>query len=143
MEELQNLQRSTFDTIARRRVVEDRDFILELIGKIQELQNEVNCRNDSRDCKDAESVRSAHPHVASQCVSFPPHPVPGGVLSRSLGMSSRKDWPPCIWDTHGKSGNVFAGPVVSFTALYPEELNPWSSGRAEPIHSSNQTSVQD
>ena len=49
MEELKRLQGSTFDTIARRRLIEDRDAILELTAKIQELQNEVNCMNDSRD----------------------------------------------------------------------------------------------
>ena len=38
-------QSSTFDTIARRRLVEDQDTILELAGKIQELQNEINCMN--------------------------------------------------------------------------------------------------
>ena len=43
MEELKKFQCSTFDTIARRRFVEDQDTILELIGKIQELQNEINC----------------------------------------------------------------------------------------------------
>ena len=48
-----------------------------------------------------------------------------------------------------KSGNFFADPVASSSAPYPQELNPWSSGRAEPIHSStaekneNQTPVQD
>ena len=63
--------------------------------------------NHSRDFQDAESVRSGHSHVASQPVSFPPHPVPGGMLSRSVGMPSRKDGPPSIWDTHGISGNVF------------------------------------
>ena len=89
MKELKRFQGSTFDTIARRKLVEDRDTILELTGKIQELQNEVNCMKDSRDFKDAESVRSGHSHVASQPVFFPPHPVPGGMLSRSLGMPSR------------------------------------------------------
>ena len=49
MEELKKFQSSTFDTIARRRLVEDQDTILELTGKIQELQNEINCMNDSRD----------------------------------------------------------------------------------------------
>ena len=58
MEELKRFQGSTFDTIARRRLVEYQDTILELIGKIQELQNETNCMNDSRDFQDAESVRS-------------------------------------------------------------------------------------
>ena len=82
-------------------------------------------------------------------VSFPPHPIPGGILSRSKGMPSRRDGPPSIWDTHGVSGNVFANPVASSSAPYPQELNPWSSGREEPIHSSTaeknekQTQVQD
>ena len=104
MEELKKFQGSTFDTIARRRLVEDPDIILELTGKVQELQNEINCMNDSRDFQDAESVRSGHSHVASQPVFFTPHPVPGGMLSRSKGMPSRKDGPPSIWDTHGISG---------------------------------------
>ena len=76
MEDLKKFQRSTFDTIARRRLVEDPDTILELTCKIQELQNEINCMNDTRDFQDAESVRSGHSHVTSQPVSFPPHPVP-------------------------------------------------------------------
>ena len=42
MEELKKFQNSTFDTIARRRLVEDQDTTLELTGKIQELQNEIN-----------------------------------------------------------------------------------------------------
>ena len=41
MEELKKFQSSTFDTIARRRLVEDQDTILELTGKMQELQNEI------------------------------------------------------------------------------------------------------
>ena len=48
MEQLNKFQSSTFDTIARRRLVEDQDTILELTGKIQELQNEINCMIDSR-----------------------------------------------------------------------------------------------
>ena len=43
MEELKKFQSSTFDTVARRRLVGDQDTILELTGRIQELQNEVNC----------------------------------------------------------------------------------------------------
>ena len=41
IEELKRFQSSTFDTIATRRLVEDQDTILELTGKIQELQNEI------------------------------------------------------------------------------------------------------
>ena len=131
MEELKKFQSSTFDTIARRRLVEDQDTILELTGKIQELQNEINCMNDSRDFQDAESVRSGESHVASQPGFFPPHPDPGGMLSRSLGMPSRKNGPPSIWDTHGISGNVFANPAASSSAPCPQELNPWSSNISE------------
>ena len=73
MEELKKFQSSTFDTIARLRLVEDQDTVLELTGKIQEWQNEINCMSDSRDFQDAEPVRSGNSHVASQPVSFPPH----------------------------------------------------------------------
>ena len=129
VEELKKFQNSTFDTIARRRLVEDQDTILELTGKIQELQNEINCMSDSRDFQDAESVRSGNSHVTSQPVSFSPHPIPGG-------MPSRREGPPSIWDTHGISGNVFANPAASSSAPYPQELNPWSSSTEEPLHSS-------
>ena len=63
MEELKRFQGSTFDGFSRRKLIEDRDTILELTAKIQELQNEVNCMNDSRDLKDAESIRSGNSHV--------------------------------------------------------------------------------
>ena len=48
MEVLKKFQSSTFDTTARRRLVEDQDTILELTGKIQDLQTEINCVNDSK-----------------------------------------------------------------------------------------------
>ena len=107
MEELKKFQGSTFDTLARRRLVEDPDTILELTGKIQELQNEINCMNDSRDFQDAESVRSGNSHVTSQPVSLQPHPIPEGMLRHSFVSPSRREGPPSIWDTHGTSGNVF------------------------------------
>ena len=70
MEELKKFQSSTFDTIARRRLVEGQDTILKLTGKIQELQNEINCMNDSRDFQDAESIRSEIPTLpVDQCHS--------------------------------------------------------------------------
>ena len=58
MEESRKFQSSTFDTIARRRLVEDQDTILELTSKIQELQNEINCMSDLKEFQDAESIRS-------------------------------------------------------------------------------------
>ena len=146
MEELKRFQGSTFDTIAMRKLVEDRDTILELTDKIQESQNEINCV-DSRDFQDTESVRSGQSHVASQPVSFPLHPDPGGMLSSSKGMPSRKDGPPSIWDTHGISGNVLANPTAPSSAPYPQGLNPWSSNVSEHtsphVMSESQTPIQD
>ena len=136
MEELRKFQSSTFDTTARRKLVEDQNTVLELSGRIQELQNEINCLNDSKDFQDAESVRSGQSHVASQPVFFPPHPIPEGMLSRSFGMPSRREGPPSILDTHGMSGNDFVNPVASSSAPYPQELNQWNSSSEEPLHSS-------
>ena len=87
-------QSSTFDTVARRRFVEDQDTILELSGRIQELQNEINCMSDSKEFQDAESIRSGNSHVTSRPVSFPPYPIPEGMLSRSIGLPSRREGPP-------------------------------------------------
>ena len=104
--------------------------------RIQELQNEVNCMNDSKDFQDAELIRSGNSHVTSRPVSFPPHPIPGGMLRQSFVSPSRKEGPPSIWDTHGILGNVFVNPNASSSAPYPQELNPWSSSTEEPLHSS-------
>ena len=119
MEELRNFQSSAFDTMARRTFIEDQNTILELSGRIQELPNEVNCMNDSKDVQDAESIRSGNSHVTSQLVSFPPHPIPGGMLSRSVGMPSRRGGPPSIWNTHGISGNVFCKSSCVFFSTLP------------------------
>ena len=72
MEELKRFQASTFDEFSRRRLFENQDTIQELTTRIQELQNDVNCMNDSRDFKDAESVRSGLSHVTSQLALLPP-----------------------------------------------------------------------
>ena len=136
MEELRKFQSSTFDTLARRKLIENQNTILELSSRVQELQNEVNCMNDSKDFQDAESVRRGNSHVASRPVSFPPHPIPEGMLRQSFKSPSRKEGPPSIWDTHGKSGNVFANPHASSSASYPQELNPWGTTVEEPLHMS-------
>ena len=81
MEELRKSQSSTFDTFARRKLVEDQNTILELSGRMQELQNEIYCMNDSKDFQDAESIRSGNSHVTSRPVSFPPHPNPEGIFN--------------------------------------------------------------
>ena len=90
MEELKRFQGSTSETITKRKLIEDRDTILELTSKIQGLQNEINCMNDSRDFQDAEAVCSGQSHVTtSQRVFFPPHSDPDGMLCRSLGMAQQ------------------------------------------------------
>ena len=53
MEDLKRVQELRIDEFSRRRLIENQDTILELTARIQELQNEVNCMNDSRDFKDA------------------------------------------------------------------------------------------
>ena len=137
MEELRKFQSSTFDTIARRKLIEDQNTILELSGRVQELQNEVNCMNDSKDFQDAESVRSGNSHVTSQPGLFPKHPPFEGLLRPSFVSPSRTEGPPRIWDTHGISGNVLAHPQASSSAPYPQELNSlWKKTIEEPLHMS-------
>ena len=43
MEELRKFQSSAFDTIARRKLVDDQNTVQELSGRIQDLQNKINC----------------------------------------------------------------------------------------------------
>ena len=109
--------------LSRRELTEDQNTLVELRARIQELQNEVNCMNDSRDFKDPESVRSG-PHVPSQPALLPPDRDPGGLLSRN-------NQPPDIWNSQGMSGNVFANPRASFSSPYPGGFNPWISNVTE------------
>ena len=137
MEELRKLQSSTFDTLARQKFIEDQNTIMELSGRLQELQNEVNCMNDSKDFRDAESVRSGNSHVTSQPMLFPKHPPFEGMLRPSFVSPRRRDGPPNIWDTSGISGNVFANPQASSSAPCPQELNSlWKKTIEEPLHMS-------
>ena len=83
--------------------------------------------NDSRDFQDAESVRSGQSHVTNHSVFFPPFQNPGEML----GMPSRNEGQPSIWDTHGVSGNVFANATASSSAPHPQEANTWRSNVSE------------
>ena len=49
MEELRRFQGSFFEHFREEKLIEVRDTILEFTAKIPELQNEMNCMNDSRD----------------------------------------------------------------------------------------------
>ena len=147
MEELRRVQELRIDEFSRRRLIENQDTINEVTARIQELQNEVNSMNDSRDFKDAESVRSGLSHVTSQPALLPLFRDPVVMLSRSVGMLSRHDKPPDICDTHGISGNVFVNPTASSSAPYPQGSNPWVSNVLEHtsshVMSESQTPVQD
>ena len=66
MEELQKCHVLKVEEFSRRKLTEDQNTVMELRAQIEEIQNEVNCMNDSRDFKDAESVRSGPSHVPSQ-----------------------------------------------------------------------------
>ena len=126
MKKLQKFQSSTFDELTRQEFIEDQNTIMVLSGRLQEVQNEVNCMNDSKDYQDVESVRSGNSHVTSQPGVFPKHPPFAGLLRPLLVSPRRTDGPPNIWDTSGISGNVFANPQASSSAPYPQELNsPW------------------
>ena len=77
MKELQKFQNSTFDEFTRQKFIEDQKIIMELSGRLQELQN------DSKDFQDAESVRSGNSHVTSQPGVFPKYPPFQGMLRPS------------------------------------------------------------
>ena len=65
--------------------------------------------------KDAEIVRSGRSHLPQST---------NGVIS-SLSSSWETDKPPDIWNSHGKSGHVFASPPASSSSPYPGGFNPW------------------
>ena len=69
MEELRKFQSPTFDTLARRKLIENHNTNLELSGRVQELQNEVNCMNDSKDFQDAELSVEIPTLPVDQCLS--------------------------------------------------------------------------
>ena len=119
MEELRKFQSSTFDTIARRKVIEDQNTILELSGRVQELQNEVNCMNGSKDFQDVESVRSGNSHVTSRPVSFPPHPIPEGLLRPSFVSPRRKEGLPDILGYTWYIGKRFCRSTCIFISSLP------------------------
>ena len=136
MKELQKFQNSTFDEFTRQKFIEDQKTIMELSGRLQELQNEVNCMNDSKDFQDAESVRSGNSHVTSQPMLFPKHPASERLLRRSFISQRQTEEPPNIWDISGLSGNVFAHPQASSSAPYPQLNSTWNKTIEEPIHMS-------
>ena len=147
MKELRKFQSSTFDTLARRKLIEDQNTIMELSGRLQELQNEVNCMNDSKDFQDAESVCSGNSHVTSQPGLFPKHPVFEGMLRPSFVSCVGCD---IVQADHAPEAGVaqviFHGILVRHQGRHQEEveeeLEEEVERRVEREHSSNQTQVR-
>ena len=133
---LKKFQSSTFDTMARRKLFEDQNTILELSGRVQELQNEVNCMNDSKDFQDAESVRSGNPTLpVDQCRSHLVRYLKGCCDILSYRRAAEKGRQ--AFGTHMVYWETFlANPDASSSAPYPQELNHWNSSIEEPLHSS-------
>ena len=136
MQELRKFQSFAFDTVARRIFIEDQKTILELSGRVQELQNGVNCMTNSKDFQDAESIFSGNSHVlpVDQCHSHLIQYLKGcwGILSLRRAAEKGRQ----AFGTHGVSGNVFVNPDASSSAPYPQELHQWNSSVEEPLHSS-------
>ena len=86
-------------------------------------------------------------HVASQPVFFPPHPDPGGMLSRSLGMLSRNDRPPSILGHAWYIGKRFCKYICVFFSTLSARVESWCSNVSEHtsphVMSESKTPVQD
>ena len=80
MKELQNSKILPSMSWPRQKFIEDQKIIMELSRRLQELQNEVNCLNDYKDFRDAESICSGNSHVTSPPGLFPRHPPFEGLL---------------------------------------------------------------
>ena len=82
MEALTRTREMYVDEFSREKMIENHNIINELMTKVQELQYEINCMNDSRGFKAAESVRSGpSSHVPSESALLPPQADQGGLLS--------------------------------------------------------------
>ena len=93
-QELQKFQNSAFDEFTQKKFIEDQKIIMELSGRLQELQNEVNFMNDSKDFMDAESICSGNPHFTSPPGLFPRHPPFEGMLRPSFSSQRQTEEPP-------------------------------------------------
>ena len=129
--ELQKFQNSAFDEFTQKKFIEDQKTIMELSGRLQELQNEVNFMNDSRDFRDAESICSGNPHVTSPPGLFPRHPPFEGLLKPVFISPRRTEEPPNIWDPYIRyirkrfctSTSFFVSSVSSGIEFYLEHNN--------------------
>ena len=84
MEALKRTHEMHVAEFSKRKLIENQSIVNEFMIKVQEVQYETNCVNDSREFKDAESVRSGQlSHVPSESALIPLPTDPGGLLSRT------------------------------------------------------------
>ena len=137
MQELKRSQGSTFDTIARRKLVEDRDTIHEFTGKMQDCRMKPTDEWIERFSRCWISTQWTFPRCQSTYVFPTSSRSWWNAKRRSQGMPSRREGPPSIWDTHGKSGNVFPNRTASSSASNVSEHT------SPQVVSESQTPVQD
>ena len=87
--------------------------------------------NDSKDFQDTESIRSGNSHVTSRSVSFPPHPIPEGMLRHSFVTPRRKEGPPSM--VHRET---FLQIHLHLHQILILKNCKWNSSIEEPLHSS-------
>ena len=122
IEELKRFHGSTFDTISSRKLIEDQDTILELTAKIQELQKEVNCMNDSKILKMLNQFAVDNPTL--------PVNLRFSHLSEIVAECLAVLWE-CRAATMGRQ--VFGTRMVYRETFFanPQESNPWVSDVSE------------
>ena len=122
VEELKRAQEMRIDEFSRNELRVSHATIQELTSQIQELQEGMNCMNDSREFQDVESMRSGElSHVPSRPAIVPSL---GGMLSRD--PSVRLDTLKLL----GISGNVLdspRAPIDSSSTHYRGRLSPLKS----------------
>ena len=106
MRELKRAQELRVDEFSVQKLRESHDTKQKLTSQIQELQERVNCMNDSGEFQDMESNYSGNiSHVPSQPAVVP---IPRSMLSRDRSM------PFDTWNLSETQGNVFGNPRPMF-----------------------------
>ena len=118
MEKLKRARELRVDEFSVQKLRESHDAIQQLTSQIQELQERVNCMNDSGKIQDTESIYSGKwSHVPSQPTVVP---SPRSMLSRDRSM------PFDTWNVSGTQGYVF-WQSTSFVRLNTDTLSGNSS----------------
>ena len=109
MGEMKRAQELRIDEFSSEKSRESHETIQRLTSQVQELQERVNCMNDSGQFQDLESnCTGKFSHVPSQ---------PAGIPSPRSVLSCDKRLPPDTWNLSGLQENVFANPRSTLESL--------------------------